>query len=136
MRGLSDDAIDTIVAHLEIIPSPLSVVLIEQTHGAVSRVGQDETAFSHRDALYDFLMLSGWEAPSSAESNIRWTRELYTAIQPFLHGGIYVNSVTEDSPQGIRDAYRPKAYERLAALKSKYDRTNLFRLNPNIKPTV
>jgi hypothetical protein len=80
-------------------------------------------------------MLSGWEDPSEAERNIRWTRELYNAIQPFLHGGIYVNAITEDSEQGIRDAYRPKTYERLVALKNKYDPTNFFRINPNIKPT-
>ena len=103
---------------------------------AANRVHQDETAFSHRDALYDFLMLSGWEDPSKAERNIQWTRELYNAIKPSLHGGVYVNAVDEDSEQGIQEAYRPKTYERLVALKNKYDPTNFFRINPNIKPTV
>jgi hypothetical protein len=81
-------------------------------------------------------MLSGWESPSEAERNIRWTRELYDAMQPSLHAGIYVNALGEDSEQRIRAAYRPKTYNRLVALKSKYDPTNLFRLNPNIKPMV
>ena len=136
MNHLSDDAIDTMLEYFSAVPSPHTVMGFQQLGNAANRVGPDETAFSHREALYDFLMLSGWEDPSEAERNIRWTRELNDAIQPFLHGGIYVNAFTEDSKQGIRAAYRPKTYERLVALKNKYDPTNLFRLNPNIKPTV
>jgi hypothetical protein len=98
-------------------------------------VGPDETAFSHRDALYDFLMLSGWESPSEADRNIAWTRRLYHAMQPSLHAGIYVNAVGADAGPQIRAAYRPETYARLVALKRKYDPTNLFRLNPNIAPT-
>jgi len=136
MNHLSDDAIDTMLEYFSAVPSPHTVMGFQQLGNAANRVGPDETAFSHREALYDFLMLSGWEDPSEAERNIRWTRELNDAIQPFLHGGIYVNAFTEDSKQGIRAAYRHKTYERLVALKDKYDPTNLFRLNPNIKPTV
>ena len=136
MNHLSDDAIKTMIDYFSAVPSPHTVMGFQQLGNAANRVGQDETAFSHRDALYDFLMLSGWEDPSEAERNIRWTRELSDAIQPFLHGGIYVNAFSDDSKQGIRAAYRPKTYERLVALKNKYDPENLFRLNPNIKPTV
>ncbi len=57
-------------------------------------------------------------------------------MKPSLHAGIYVNAVGEDSAQTIRSAYRAETYERLVALKNKYDPINLFRLNPNIKPTV
>jgi FAD/FMN-containing dehydrogenase len=135
MHHLSDDAIKTIIDHFAAVPSPHTVIGFQQLGNAVNRVGQDVTAFSHRDALYDFLMLSGWENPSDAERNIRWTRELSSAIQPFLRGGIYVNAFTDDSKQGIRDAYRPETYERLVALKNTYDPENMFRLNPNIKPT-
>jgi FAD/FMN-containing dehydrogenase len=136
MNRISDAAIDTMIEYFSAVPSPYTVMGFQQLGNAANRVPQDETAFSHRDALYDFLMLSGWEDPSEAERNIRWTRELYNAIQPSLHGGVYVNAVTEDSEQGIREAYRPKTYERLVALKNKYDPTNFFRINPNIKPTV
>ena len=75
------------------------------------------------------------EGASGAEANIRWTRDLYEAIAPFLHGGLYVNAVTEDAPQGIKEAFRPGTYDRLVVLKRKYDPMNLFRLNPNIKQT-
>ncbi len=136
MSRLTDDAIKTIIDYFATVPSPHTVIGFQQLGNAANRVTPDETAFSHRDALYDFLMLSGWEQPSEAERNIRWTRELSTAIRPFLHGGIYVNAFTEESKQGIRDAYRPETYDRLVVLKNKYDPRNLFRLNPNIKPTV
>ena len=136
MSRLTDDAIKTIIEFFAHVPSPYTVVGFQQVGNAANRVPPDETAFSHRDALYDFLMLSGWEEPSEAERNIRWTRELAQAIQPFLHGGIYVNAFTGESKQPIRDAYRPKTYDRLVALKNAYDPRNMFRLNPNIKPTV
>jgi hypothetical protein len=81
-------------------------------------------------------MLAGWEKPSDAAANVQWTRDLYLAITPYLHGGLYVNSVTEDAPQGIKEAFRPGTYDRLVVLKRKYDPANLFRLNPNINPAI
>ena len=58
------------------------------------------------------------------------------AIQPCLHGGIYVNAFTEDAKQGLRDAYRPETYARLVGLKNTYDPTDFFRITPNVQPTV
>jgi hypothetical protein len=136
MGHVSDAAIDVITERFAAVPSPFTVLGFQQFGNAANRVGRDETAFSHRDALYDFLMLPGWESPSDAERNIRWTRELYDAMLPSLHAGIYVNALGADSAQAIGAAYRPETYERLVALKGKYDPTNLFRLNPNIAPTV
>jgi FAD binding domain-containing protein/berberine-like enzyme len=136
IKHISDAAVDTVVEYFATVPSPFTVLGFQQLGNAANRVDPDETAFSHRDALYDVLMLSGWESPSEAERNIRWTRELYDGMQPSLDAGIYVNALGEDSEQRIRAAYRPKTYERLAALKRKYDPANLFRLNPNIKPAV
>jgi hypothetical protein len=136
MNRISDGAIDAMIAAFAVAPSPHTVVGFQQLGNAANRVGEDETAFSHRDALYDFLMLASWEGASGAEANIRWTRDLYQAILPFLHGGLYVNSVTDDAPQGIKEAYRPRTYDRLVVLKRKYDPANLFRLNPNINPAI
>ena len=79
-------------------------------------------------------MLSGWEDPASAEDNIAWTRTLYDTMLPHLHRGIYVNGLTEDTAQPTTAAFRPETYQRLAALKERYDPTNFFRLNPNVKP--
>lgn len=136
MNRLSDNAIAVMVERFSAAPSPYTMIGLQQLGNAANRVDPHETAFSHREALYDFLMLSGWEDPSEADVNIRWTRELNTAMQPYLHGGIYVNAFTEDFKPGIRAAYRPDTYDKLVALKNKYDPTNFFRLNPNIKPTV
>jgi FAD/FMN-containing dehydrogenase len=136
MNHISDEAINIMVEYFSAVPSPHTLMGFQQLGNAANRVSRDATAFSHRDALYDFLMLSGWEDPAEAERNVQWTRELDTAIQPCLHGGIYVNAFTEDSKQGLKDAYRPETYARLVALKNKYDPTNFFRINPNIPPTV
>jgi len=131
---ISDAVIDTMVEHFSRVPSPFSALGFQQLGNAANRVGPDETAFSHRDALYDFLMLSGWEDPSQADVNVQWTRDLYEAVRPGLHGGIYVNGLSEDAAQQTVDAFRSATYERLLALKAKYDPTNFFRSNPNIRP--
>jgi hypothetical protein len=135
MNRITDDAIDAMIQYFAAAPSPHTVVGFQQLGNAANRVGPDDTAFSHRDALYDFLMLSGWEKPSEADGNIQWTRQLFQGIRPFLHGGIYVNAFAEDFEQGVTDAFRPRTYARLVALKQKYDPTNFFRVNPNIRPT-
>jgi FAD binding domain/Berberine and berberine like len=131
---ISDDLVDSMIDHFSRVPSPFSVLGFQQLGNAANRVGSDETAFSHRDALYDFLMLSGWEDPSQADVNIQWTRAVYDAVRPGLHAGIYVNGLGEDSAQQTPAAFRLDTYEHLLALKAKYDPTNFFRLNPNIRP--
>jgi FAD/FMN-containing dehydrogenase len=136
MNHITDEAIHIMVERFSAVPSPYTVVGFQQLGNAANRFSKDATAFSHRDALYDFLMLSAWEDPKEAERNVQWTRALDVAIQPCLHGGIYVNAFTEDSKQSLKDAYRPETYARLVALKNKYDPTNFFRINPNIQPTV
>ena len=67
--------------------------------------------------------------------HIKWTRDFYSRVEPFTSGGVYVNHLDAEEAERIREAYGNN-YERLLALKNKYDPTNLFRLNPNIKPTV
>jgi hypothetical protein len=107
MHHISDDAIDTMLEYFSAVPSPYTVMGFQQLGNAANRVGPDATAFSHREALYDFLMLSGWENPAEAERNMRWTRELHDAMQPFMHGGLYVNALgAEDFQHRIRAAYR------------------------------
>jgi FAD/FMN-containing dehydrogenase len=133
IKHIGDDAINTIIDYFAAVPSPYTLLGFQQLGNAANRADQEETAFSHRDALYDFVMLSGWEDPSEAERNIQWTREASDAMQPSLHGGYYVNGLGEDAGPMVRNAYLPKTYERLVTLKNKYDPTNLFHLNPNIK---
>jgi hypothetical protein len=79
------------------------------------------------------LILSQWADPAKSESNVEWTRSLFEAMKPFFEGGVYVNNLGDEGEDRVREAYGDN-YERLLALKGKYDPTNLFRLNQNIKP--
>ncbi len=135
LKELSNDAINTMIEHFATAPHPLTHVVIENLGGAVSRVGKDETAVDYRDALYNFLNVGMWTDSAEDEKSIRWVRELWSAMQPFS-SGVYVNYETDVEAEQIKAAYSPEKYERLVALKNKYDPTNLFRLNQNIKPTV
>ena len=137
LRSLSDDAIDMILTYFAKIPSPLSAVVIEHNgDGAMNRVGESETAFGHRDWSYNLLITSLWDDPADSEKNISWTREFWEAMQPFMSSGVYVNYLGDEGEDRVKAAYATSTYERLVTLKNRYDPTNLFRLNQNIKPTV
>jgi FAD/FMN-containing dehydrogenase len=137
LKELSDDAIETILAFSATAPSPRTVVVLEHNgHGAMTRVGADETAFGYRNWPFNFLVTSIWGDPADTDANIRWTREFCDAMEPFLADAVYVNYLGEEGEERIRSAYSPATYARLAALKKKYDPANLFRLNQNIKPVA
>ena len=135
MRELSDEAIDTVVAHCANRPSPMCHGLIEfQLGGAISRVGEEETAFNHRDVAYAFVSLGVTPDPDRCA---RWAREFWEAMRPFTTDGVYVNYLGQEGDEGVervKAAYGPQKYERLVSLKKKYDPANVFRLNQNIKP--
>lgn len=135
MTEISDGAIEATVSHFATVPSPRSVVVFQQYGGAVSRVGQTATAFNHRAAQYDFIPTSIWTDPAESERQMIWVRTLWDTMKPFSTGGEYVNNLGEEGEDRVRAAYGDN-YERLVALKNKYDPTNFFRLNANIKPTV
>ena len=140
LREISAEAIDTIVTYCANRPSPMCHGLIEhQLGGAVGRVNREVTAFNHRDVQYSFMSLGVCTDPTEAERCVRWAREFWEAMQPFSTGAVYVNYLGREADEGaerIKAAYGPEKYQRLVALKNKYDPTNLFRLNQNIKPTV
>ena len=134
LQDLSDGAIDVLVDHYSTVPAPHTHVVIEHLGGAVRRVGEDETAVDHREALYNFLIVGMWTDASEDAKVIGWVRELWGALQPFSSGGLYVNYEAEHDMGRVQAAYSPAKYARLAAVKTKYDPTNLFRLNQNIPP--
>ena len=135
MKEISAEAIEALVTHFATVPSPRSVVAFQQYGGAVSRVGQADTAFGHREAQYNFIPASAWTDPTESEQHLSWVREAWDIMRPFSTGGVYVNNLAEEGEEQVRAAYGPH-YDRLVALKNKYDPTNFFRLNANIKPTV
>jgi hypothetical protein len=135
LNELTDEAVGTIVAHAAEMASPLSVIAIERMGGAVSRIDERETACDHRDAAFDLRILSLWTNPHESDVHIGWAREFWTAMQPFSTGAVYVNNLGKEGEDRVRAAYAPATYERLVALKDRYDSENLFRLNQNIRPS-
>jgi hypothetical protein len=136
LRGLPDDAIEIFHEFAQTVPSPYTTgPWLENVHGAVSRVGPSETAFAHRQHTFNFLVLSSWAEPSEADRNIQWTRACWDAMRPFMVPGAYVNYLEEEADPQARAAYGVN-YDRLAALKARYDPDNLFRINHNIRPTT
>jgi hypothetical protein len=137
MRSISDDAIDTLIDRFANVPSPHTLVFFQQLGNATNRIGARETAFSQRDALCELGCQSSWVDPAADGMNIGWTRALAEAMQPFSSGGAYITQMGVEAEEGadrIKDAFGPN-YEQLVALKNKYDPTNLFRHNPNIRPS-
>jgi FAD/FMN-containing dehydrogenase len=135
LKAMSDAAIDVIVDFFARVPSPRTVIVLENyANSAWSRVPESATAFGHRAWPFNIVVTSAWLDPKDAEQNIAWTRELFAALRPFAAPGAYVNYLGGDEGvEGLKAAYGAKL-ERLAALKTKYDPKNLFRMNQNIAP--
>ncbi|KAA3452869.1 FAD-linked oxidase [Mesorhizobium sp. SARCC-RB16n] len=132
MREITDQAIDTLLAAFAIAPSE-SLLVFQQVGGAISRVPRTETPYANRDALYDCFPISIWDDPADDETHIRWARDLWDAMRPFSTGGVYANNLGEEGVDRVLAAYGEN-YPRLAALKNKYDPTNFFRQNQNVRP--
>jgi hypothetical protein len=136
LKALSNDVIDLMVERYSQVPAPLSHIVVENMGGAVSRVHPDTTAYNYRDYRYNFLIVGIWSDPAEDGIQIPWVRGLWRDVQPYASDNIYVNYESDVGLDQVRAAYGAAKYERLVALKNKYDPTNLFRLNQNIKPTV
>jgi FAD/FMN-containing dehydrogenase len=134
LEELSDEAIDLIVEYGRARTSPFSQVLIQHLHGAASRVHPSGTAFAQRHESYILGIFAVW-TNDEAQKHIEWTRSFWTATRRFGSLGVYVNFLGDEGEERIRASYGVN-YERLAALKNRYDPTNFFHLNQNIKPTV
>jgi FAD/FMN-containing dehydrogenase len=132
---LSDEAIDVLTDQFTKVPSPLSIVIVVQMGGAVRRIERQATAFYHRDVAYSVSAFSTWIEAQDDDKNITWARQLWEALRPYAPSAVYVNELVDEGEDRIRAAYGP-IYDRLVAVKNRYDPTNLFRLNQNIKPTV
>lgn len=132
LAAMSDEALRTIVDYAAAVPSPTSMVMIENYHGAYSRVGPSETPYSNRDAHYDLLILASWTDLAESEKNIGWARSFYEAMRPHLAGKAFPNLMGQDEmADRERQAYGANS-ARLAEIKEKYDPTNFFHLNLNI----
>jgi len=133
-RGLPDELIDTAVERYATVPSPLTPILFEHFHGAVTRVGVTETAVPHREQGWNLLIPSVWRDAVDSETNIAWSRETFAAAEPHFGNGRWLNYLGDDQAEdAIRAAYGPN-YDRLVEVKRRYDPDNVFHLNHNIAP--
>jgi FAD/FMN-containing dehydrogenase len=132
--ALSDGLLDTVVDYVGTLPTAECEIFIGQIGGAINRVPADATAYPHRDVNFVMNVHTRWRERGDEEAAIGWTRELFAATAPHATGGVYVNFMPGDETDRLAGAYGSN-YERLLALKAKYDPGNLFRLNQNLRPT-
>jgi hypothetical protein len=133
-NALSDGVLESIVEYGARMPVPTGLIQLRGLGGAMARVPGDATAFAHRDKAYMVTVVGGVGDPAEFERQRAWTHELWSVLYPHMSGA-YMNALEDEGQMRIREAYAPATYERLAAIKRRYDPTNLFHLNQNIRPT-
>jgi FAD/FMN-containing dehydrogenase len=133
--ALTDEMIDITAEHSLRIKSPLTSFPIWQMGGAVSRVGEDETAFGGRQAAFTYNIGASTATAEGFDEERQWVRDFWSALEEW-HTSVYVNFLAgdEEGQERIRDAYGAQKYERLQALKREWDPDNFFRNNQNIPP--
>lgn len=136
LPDLPDDAIAAFVlrgtadGHGEMLP-PGS---LQAYGGAISDVPDDDTAFSHRGTMFEYVAAARWSDPAEDHARMSVARRAAAALEPFSSGA-YVNVLSDEGAEGVRRAYPPEKLARLTALKDAYDPGNVFHLNQNITPT-
>jgi FAD/FMN-containing dehydrogenase len=128
-------AVAALMEHGPRVTSPLSSFYFQHLGGAIARAGSDTAAFGHRDAVFDFTILTVWRDAAEDAEHVTWARDFFAAMQPYS-SGVYVNNLGVEGADRVRAAYAPETYERLVALKDAYDPENVFRLNQNVAPSA
>ena len=135
VEDLSDELIDVMIDSFSSVPSPYSMIALEQMGGAVARVPEGATAFQSRKAAFSLLILSGWVDPDDSDVNVAWAREVWERTRPLSSSDVYVNYLGTEGEGRVRAAYGVN-HARLREVKRKYDQHNFFRLNQNIEPAA
>jgi hypothetical protein len=133
VNELPDQAIELHVEHLRKVPTELSIAHIYPIDGVVHKVGPHETAWNCRDARYSMVICGIDPNPANAQAIKTWAKGYWDALHPYNQKGAYLNFMMEEGEDRIRATYGNN-YDRLTAIKKKYDPTNFFRVNQNIKP--
>ncbi|WP_245892992.1 FAD-binding oxidoreductase [Devosia naphthalenivorans] len=135
VNEFTDEAIEAHIAHAANAPSELSLMHLYPIDGAVHRVGKDETPWAARDARWSMVIAAIDANPQMAGSLTRWGRDYWEAVHQFNPGGAYVNFMMDDEGEArVRASYGDN-YQRLVAMKGKFDPANLFHINQNIRPS-
>ena len=133
LRDLPDEVIDAISEVGARIP-PGAELEMFHLHGAVSRVPLSDAAFPFRQPGFDCFAAAAWLEPQQRDAAYKWVQSFWDAVRPHAKGA-YTNMLNDEETQRVKDAYGQQ-YARLAVLKKRFDPLNLFRLNPNIQPSV
>lgn len=132
-KELSDAAIEKHIEHGSALPTWQSTMHLYPINGRVNRTGAADSAFSYRDVVWSGVIVGIDPDPANCGKITDWARNYYNALHPFGAGGAYVNFMMEEGDERIRATYRGN-YDRLAAIKAKYDPGNFFCVNQNIRP--
>ena len=135
VHELRDEVIERLIQLAAAAPSPYSTIDVWYQGGAIARIGEQATAFANRSEPYLLGIEGNSEAGAAAEENVAWVRETFADMRSLCGRGVYLNfpGFLEEGEELLREGYGTN-YERLRELKSKYDPTNVFRLNANIEP--
>jgi len=130
---LSDRAIDRLVEAMATLPSAETVIELAYLGGAAAQIAAAETAFGDRSAPVIMNLLAGWSEASADAGNISWVRGLFNTLRPEMKPGVYVNFMSGDEQDRVSEAYQER-WDRLVAVKGRFDPNNFFRLNQNVPP--
>jgi FAD/FMN-containing dehydrogenase len=138
MEELDDGAIQKLAEAGARRAGPMAQLLMEPMRGAISRVPDDDTALGRRDVRWCYHALAMWmeSDPASEQAHVSWARSLADEMRPHATEGVYLNYISDDEGNArVRSTYGEAKYDRLVALKDRYDPDNVFRLNQNIRPS-
>ncbi|MBI5420591.1 MAG: FAD-binding oxidoreductase [Deltaproteobacteria bacterium] len=136
VKKLSDEAIGLHVKHGSAVPTPHSAMHLYPVNGAAHRAGSNATAWSYRDATWAEVIVGVDPDPGTRDRITGWAKAYWEALHPHSEGGAYVNFMMHDEGQDRVEATYRDNYQRLIAVKSKYDPANFFRVNQNIRPAA
>ena len=137
LDDLDDEVIEKLAEHGNHRAGPMAQLLMEPMGGAISRVGDSDTALGRREVPWCYHALALWMEPDAeaADAQMAWARGLAEDLKPHVTSGVYLNYTSDEGEDRVRSSYGEEKYGRLVALKDRYDPTNLFHLNQNIKPS-
>jgi FAD/FMN-containing dehydrogenase len=135
VKELSEEAIAQHVKYGPQLPTWQSTMHLYPISGAPKRVGKNDTAFSYRDANWGMVIVGVDPDPANNEKMVSWAKAYSEALRPYTAGGAYINMIMDEGQERVKAAYRDN-YQRLVEIKNKYDPTNFFRVNQNIRPNV
>ena len=134
LKELPDESIDIFRTYAEKMPSDECEIFIPHMEGAPARISPSSTAFPHRNTPFVLNIHTRWQEASDDKRAIAWAKEFHEATRPFSQG-VYVNFLSEEGADRVKEAYTADVWERLVEAKNKWDPENTFRMNQNIAPS-